>query len=276
MGLFDFLTLEADPLAFEIPFPSTNRNLSLMERLDDMRRRLKKGDIPTTNQDRFLELCQKLGLWNPHTYPSAFHIWDIQSKPIRELTVFPHKLPHAGNYDWIGVPLRDPPKWLWDSVERRSILVDPRNVPEYVAVSYTWGRWRNEGEDTYVPGTDWAQPVINPTSCDLSHAELKSALSQIPGIRYFWVDVLCIHQTDEKERAIEINKQGQIFAQAKAVLIYIWTMGNGNQLAHAMCNLGDLLLWSLRLSGPENREYSQHKMRGLDPEAFGTKLRNDP
>src|SRR5204862_6925034 len=104
----DFLSHEADPLAFEIPFPSTNRNLSLMERLDDMRRRLRKGDVPSTNQNKFPELCQKLGLWTPNTYPSASHIWNIQSKQIRALTVFPYKLSHAGDYDWIGTPLRVP------------------------------------------------------------------------------------------------------------------------------------------------------------------------
>lgn len=275
MGLGDLVTKLLGDLLLEVPrFPKGTLNFSLLEHTADSAIKLRRDDFPTEEEDLILRMCEQLGLWCPSRTPSATHVWSVESNPTEQLSRFPEKRPHAGAYEWIGSQILEPPKWLWDSEDERTILVDPDHVPEYVVVSYTWGRWKSGYRLT--PGTQWSLPTVCQTLCDFDLPRLKSIMANIPDTRYFWVDVLCIDQVDAKERQPEISKQGQIFARAKGGLIYLWTIPHGNELAHAICDIGDLVLWALRICSPEKRDTSTCRLKSLDHSYFGANLRNDP
>jgi Heterokaryon incompatibility protein (HET) len=192
-----------------------------------------------------LKHCMDLGLWDEDNQ-RVRHEWCVERKISGDLNKLPSRLPHAGKYDWIGEESHEPPKWLWDSQTGRTVPADDAMLREgYIAVSYTWGRWIVKGEWRSIKGVPWRIPVVDPTRGDI--ADLLPILSKIPGNRYYWVDVLCIDQTNEEEKQQEIAKQGSIFAKAKGVLVYAWSIPNGHQLALALCDLGDSVLWSLRL-----------------------------
>ena len=158
-------------------------------------------------------LCQSLGLFNAHQTPSLRHTWDVVCQAISNLQTLPVKIPHAGHYEWVGDPDERPPKWLWDSQDYCTVESNAERLAEgYIAVSYTWGRWKC-GE-TQISGTDWSVPQLK-DECNFNLKTLQDILHDIPSCRYFWVDVLCINQGDEKELEEEIAKQGAIFAQTR-------------------------------------------------------------
>jgi hypothetical protein len=115
-----------------------------------------------------------------------------------------------------------------------------------MAISYTWGRWCIKNEWRAIHGVPWQVPAVKSEGCDIT--ELLPILKSFPNTRYFWIDILCINQQDPVEKQQEISKQGSIFAQAKGVLIYLWTIPSGHKLALGLCHLGDSVLWSMKIS----------------------------
>ncbi|KAK6501021.1 hypothetical protein TWF506_003776 [Arthrobotrys conoides] len=171
--------------------------------------------------------------------------WDIEIETASDLKILPTTIPHSGSYEWIGKKSSEPPKWLWDSQERKTVRTTKNILKEgYIAISYTWGRWAQRGQWRKIPGVPWKIPVVKPGHGDVE--DLIPILSDIPAARYFWVDAFCINQTDVNEKKQEIAKQGSIFENAKAVLVWAWGIPRGHDLALAMYHLGTCLIWSLR------------------------------
>ncbi|CAH0021699.1 unnamed protein product [Clonostachys rhizophaga] len=192
-----------------------------------------------------VEYLERLGMWD-ESERRVRHEWLVERKRAQELESYPTRLPHAGRYKWIGPESDQPPSWVWDSMRHQTVEVTDEILKEgYIAVSYTWGRWRGEGSRP-VKGVPWEIPRIKPSSYS-DVIKLLQLLSAIPGSRYYWIDVLCINQEDSNQREREIAKQGSIFGKAKAVFVYAWTIPDGHQLALALCNLGESLLWALRV-----------------------------
>jgi hypothetical protein len=155
----------------------------------------------------------------------------------------------------------------------------------YIAISYAWGRWRVGWQE--VPGALWPVPSIRSTNhdfpgvvCKFSITELLRILRRMPGRRFVWIDVLCIPQNVEslkKEKAEEIAKQGAIFKNATAVLVYLWSLDTGTQLASAINELNNMMGWYWGLNGPKNLEADRkHNGRKACVDNFGPMLRNDP
>ncbi|KAI0548225.1 hypothetical protein F4679DRAFT_551677 [Xylaria curta] len=106
--------------------------------------------------------------------------------------------------------------------------------PLYVALSYTWGRWRlsDDGAPEVpmlpVNGINWSIPRVSPEAfhtrematvlrsiCDL-------ASGQIP-IEHVWLDVACIDQrANSPEMAAEIGRQARIFKNAYQAFIWLF------------------------------------------------------
>jgi hypothetical protein len=230
-------------------FPS---NISLIESIATGQTVLQKSE-PSSRAEYMYKHCQDLGLLLPYQVPSTRHAWGIHCNRIENLDKLPDKLLHAGDYDWVGEQDQRPPTWLWDSVESCTVATDDTVLRDgYIAVSYTWGRWKC-GERMQ-PGTTWSVPIVD---CGFDLRNLMSIMTRVPGCRYFWVDVLCINQADGAERQEEISKQGSIFAQAKGVLAYLWNVESGKELVPALDDIGNLVLWSARLSNIEDREKSR-------------------
>ena len=206
-------------------------------------------------------------------------VWSVQPEHVRELTQLPKKYGHAGAFEWEGPESTGSPKWFWDSSESRTVAADQTVLQEgYIAISYTWGRWKS-GE-TIAAGTSWPVPVVDESVFASMLQTIKDMMAAIPSSRYFWLDVLCINQHDPEEKAAEISKQAAIFGNAKAVLSYLWSLETEDELCQPITSLGDLVLWAVQFSDwarqtrSELRGHTKHS-RSIAAR-FEAKLRLDP
>ena len=185
----------------------------------------------------------------------------------------------------MGVENKGKPKWLYDSLTDQTVRAEDYMFKQgFCAVSYTWGRWRLKDGWHQEPGCRWNVPTIirhqpgNPVECKFRMAELKEVLRRMPDVRYFWIDVLCINQDDQSpEKNEEIAKQGAIFKEARGVLVYLWSIDDGKQLAAALRELGDVLrfYWTLPI-GDDRQAATDWEDQQPHIGAFGKALRTDP
>lgn len=115
------------------------------------------------------------------------------------------------------------PTWLIDSADR--CLVKPKPTDRYVALSYVWGSARRGEEvarlvkanvDVYedaIPEEDLPQTII-----DAMWASRKL------GLRYLWVDKLCIVQDDREE--MEKHTQHMAYVFSNAYLTFVAACGD--------------------------------------------------
>ncbi len=232
---------------------------------------IEKEEDPTMVYIR--SLCENLGLFMASEPSPLRHVWSVQRQSITSLQTLPTKLSHAGRYNWAGSPDERPPKWLWDSREFRTVEANETILAEgYIAVSYTWGRWMCG--KTKISGTEWHVPQVD---CNFKLSTLQQILSEIPYCRYFWLDVLCIDQDDCEAKKEEIAKQGAIFARARGVLAYFWTIENADHLAQALCDLGDFVLQSIEICSVEDRRRSEYTPQGVQNyNSHAVDLQNEP
>jgi len=109
------------------------------------------------------------------------------------------------------------PYYLWDRIERRTVITHRLESPHYIVISHTWGRWRKiPFSDVPVPGVPW--PV--PENTLFNVISLPSLLARVPfAARYIWFDLFCIPQNMsdpnfEARAKTEIANQGTIFKRA--------------------------------------------------------------
>lgn len=253
-------------------------NYSLIQGMFDAQALVEREGTSDSSQNTLVRFCQELGLWKSTQTPAVpHHAWEITIETIDKLHSLPPKRPHAGKFDWVGTLITKPPKWLWDSRENCTVRADSNRLREgYIAVSYTWGRWKIAEKREI--GTPWPLPIVDPVKCKFDLTDFKLVLSHVKICRYFWIDVLCIDQTNSEEMREEIAKQGFIFDAARAVITCLWSLNTGLELAYALRDFGDRFLWSLRVSGPETRESSflVGESTNDHDETFAEGLRSDP
>lgn len=105
---------------------------------------------------------------------------------------------------------------------------------EYMAVSYTWG----SNEKTYsveieckrLPVTSNIYWLLN----DLRFVEDES--------EYFWIDAICIDQEDDdnEEKSHQVQMMGEIYSQAKQVIIYLGGADGPNNILFSSLKMMDL------------------------------------
>ena len=209
--------------------------------------------------------------------------YDVTDQLIEQLTSLPQKIEHPGASLYIGVENKGRPKWLYDSLTDQTVIAEDYMFKQgYVAVSYTWGRWRDGWH--WEHGTPWQVPTVvrhksdNPVECMFKMAKLKEVLRRMPDVRYFWIDVLCINQGNKgPEKDQEISKQGAIFKEARGVLVYLWSIDDGRQLAAALRELGDTLSFYWKLSiGDDRQAAADWEDRHSHIGSPGKALRTDP
>ncbi|KXX75276.1 Heterokaryon incompatibility protein 6, OR allele [Madurella mycetomatis] len=99
-----------------------------------------------------------------------------------------------------------------DELECNLINVQLSWRTKYEALSYTWG------DATITRPLPCSGQTINVT------ASLHNALTDLRlprSRRYLWVDAVCINQSDNEEKEKQIMLMGQIYKQARQVLIYL-------------------------------------------------------
>jgi len=111
---------------------------------------------------------------------------------------------------------RGRPKWIIDVW--RSCLVPGSHAAEYVALSYVWGgrKFVTTTKDNFDcfrrPGALSALPLPNTIRDALGFTEML-------GVRYLWVDSLCIVQNDANAKYAEMENMSAIYANASVTII---------------------------------------------------------
>ncbi|KAJ5937949.1 hypothetical protein N7454_004291 [Penicillium verhagenii] len=109
----------------------------------------------------------------------------------------------------------------------------PQKCPDYVVISYTWGRWRKptRESDTPVHGGYWDVP----SNTLFSREDLDFAIQNIANGDHAWVDVFCIPQLDSDPlNAREIGKQSAIFRSASRAAV--WLCSGGGDILAEICS----------------------------------------
>lgn len=138
----------------------------------------------------------------------------------------------CGSCPWLA-PDDGLPYFLWDRHESRTVEVSSLNVvPEYFAISHTWGRWRIPGREKFVAGVEgWAVPENTLFDVD----GLSEILSSFPiESRFVWFDLICIPQDRSERAATEIARQATIFKNAKHCIVWLNTVDNWQGLRDAV------------------------------------------
>ncbi|KAJ5917679.1 hypothetical protein N7466_011233 [Penicillium verhagenii] len=109
----------------------------------------------------------------------------------------------------------------------------PQKCPDYVVISYTWGRWKKPTRefDTPVQGGYWDVP----SNTLFSREDLDFAIQNIANGDHAWVDVFCIPQIDSDPlHAQEIGNQSAIFRSASRAAV--WLCSGGGDILAEICS----------------------------------------
>lgn len=105
--------------------------------------------------------------------------------------------------------------------------------PDYRALPYTWGTSNRE-----------CRILLNGTSF-LVTQNLYEAMQQIRNLGYcsslWWIDLICINQSDKSERCQQVSMMRNIFGKAKGVVVW---MGADTPLMSAMWHTVTVSYWS--------------------------------
>jgi hypothetical protein len=108
----------------------------------------------------------------------------------------------------------DPPGCEIIHRNRHQLLLDEDDSEHYEAVSYTWGTPEFTHSITCDEGTTTLK--ITP-SVDLLLRQVRKQRY----VRYLWVDAICLNQADKVEKYVQGGLMGDIYRQARRVLIWL-------------------------------------------------------
>ncbi|KAF1359561.1 HET-domain-containing protein [Lizonia empirigonia] len=131
------------------------------------------------------------------------------------------------------------------SFEYRIIYVEiseDGQAPEFEAVSYTWG--------------DAAKVTALPLGEGAGHIALTANLSQaLPYLSHhsatkrLWIDQLCINQSDDAEKGVQVGLMSEIYSKARRVILCKEWLAGLNQLLSRQTNAGRTLRESMNYHG---------------------------
>ena len=109
--------------------------------------------------------------------------------------------------------------------------------PAYYALSYTWGNPESSVEKERSADISLIHPERGDSCTVLLNGKpftvlqnlydaLQQIISSVPHEPYFWIDAICINQSDLVERGAQVSIIGEIYQ--RATLVYIW-LGKSNQ-----------------------------------------------
>ncbi|KAM0350539.1 hypothetical protein ACHAPU_003022 [Fusarium lateritium] len=115
------------------------------------------------------------------------------------------------------------PGELDDSIEGNILVVNLDDSPNYETLSYVWGDATLELTVTVA-----GQPVV---VTDNLHAALRRVRYTDRG-RVLWVDALCIHQLDIKEKTHQVTMMGRIYKDSQQCIVWLGEISNEEKLGY--------------------------------------------
>ena len=141
---------------------------------------------------------------------------------------------------------QEKPHYLWDVENECSVVVNELvQVPDYVCISHTWGRWRQPPEtDVVVRGVPWKVPRNSKFDVQTLPAHFKNITQPYA---YIWFDLFCIPQNTYdacwKELADqEISRQSSIFRRSSMCFAWFSEVSEWSSLLRALNWLSALYL----------------------------------
>ncbi|KAH7930438.1 hypothetical protein BV22DRAFT_1079017 [Leucogyrophana mollusca] len=127
----------------------------------------------------------------------------------------PTTMPTSGPTNQIPLRLYD----CTDGIlkDQETYLQETNNiVPPYLVVSQVWGEIK---ELMNIPTVDWGVPISDRRKWDVILGYCRRE-----GVRWLWIDILCINQTRDsleanREKALEIPKMSSYYREATACLV---------------------------------------------------------
>ncbi|KAH6870843.1 heterokaryon incompatibility protein-domain-containing protein [Alternaria rosae] len=125
----------------------------------------------------------------------------------------------------------------------------------YKCLSYTWEDqsetypiWVNYQEMPYPTSVNYQEMQVGKNLYDF--LEVASHISN----DYFWIDALCINQSDDVEKSLQVQRMGDIYKNAKEVCVWL---GNGkeNRIPH--------LFWQMERAIAASNSSRYEKRKGL-------------
>lgn len=111
---------------------------------------------------------------------------------------------------------------------------------KYEALSYTWG-----------DVSDLRPILVNGIHINVT-ANLKIALQYLRHAsepRVLWIDAVCINQSDNQEKLLQIQRMGRIFSSAASVIAWLGEpTSDVDQVWSTMARIGEVI-WTARVSG---------------------------
>jgi hypothetical protein len=103
-----------------------------------------------------------------------------------------------------------------------------QDAPEYEALSYVWGQGEDRMEINVNGNPSLVQPNLHAAlrrlSCRPNNNNQKST-------RRLWIDAICINQTENTEKSLQVMQMGKIYAGASRVLIWLGEADASSHLA---------------------------------------------
>ncbi|KAI0891345.1 heterokaryon incompatibility protein-domain-containing protein [Annulohypoxylon nitens] len=103
-----------------------------------------------------------------------------------------------------------------DAIQCDLVPASFQNIAEYEALSYTWGLHIGSRCSLFLNNT--SPEVVQITSnldCALKDLRFKDR------VRILWVDAICINQSHNGEKSIQIQQMRRIYSQASRVLVWL-------------------------------------------------------
>ncbi|KAJ3082876.1 hypothetical protein HK102_001406, partial [Quaeritorhiza haematococci] len=109
------------------------------------------------------------------------------------------------------------PLRFYDAHENKVVLsadvIQPGKRVDYWCISHVWGSVTKH--KVTMEGVNWDVPISN-----LAKLDDMKFLMRRSGIRYWWMDVLCIDQDDEADKVAQVTVMGNVYANAMGTLVY--------------------------------------------------------
>lgn len=139
------------------------------------------------------------------------------------------QLPH---YEYEPLVAPDHIRVLELSPSREQICVHikqvPKTVPHYEALSYVWRAPHQAAEaivlDEFGRPFGWIPLTANLGNAMRGLRDAKELEEKV-----FWIDQICINQSDQKEKGHQVAMMSQIYAHAKRVIIYMGPAGPNDE-----------------------------------------------
>lgn len=164
------------------------------------------------------------------------------------------------------------PKWYTSNLVAPKLRINTYsldNLPNYVALSYTWGpahdampaRGYDEGDKVPVLLNERSFPIF-PNLMDALYA-LRRIWDFDDDVQHLWIDAICINQQDLAERAAQVEIMNQVYKRASSTVVWL---GKGDSQTKPALRLYESILRTT----PEDFApyYQQYPNISPPPDAF--------